>query len=149
MFVSCQRQLLSTNAYCGSAYGAVLAKKSGMAGTNKTQIGSELENLETRYTDQQFTNSPEFNEAYRFKLLRSLMNLRKICLNRIILWWMRVEWRTLTLLVPLCFHLVGCRWKKESNYLYLFIRACIHVGRGPQAGEGPQLVKVTPLNRDH
>ena len=85
MFVSCQGQLLSTNAYCGSACGAVLAKKSGMAGTNKTQIGSELENRETRYTDQRFTNSPEFSEAYRFKLLRSLMKLRKICLNRIIL----------------------------------------------------------------
>ena len=149
MFISCQRQLLSTKAYCGSACGAVFAKKSGMAGTNKTQIGSELENLETRYTDQRFTNSPEFNEAYRFKLLRSLMNLRKICLNRIILWWMRVEWRTLTLLVPLCFHVVGCRWKKESNYLYLFMRVYLHVGRGSQVGEGPQLVKVTPLNRDH
>ena len=38
MFVSCQRQLLSTNAYCGSACGAVLAKKSGMAKTqNKTK----------------------------------------------------------------------------------------------------------------
>ena len=52
MFVACQ-QLLSTNAYCGSACGAVLAKKSGMAGTNKTQIGSELENLETWYSGLQ------------------------------------------------------------------------------------------------
>ena len=52
MFVSCQQQLLSTNAYCGSACSAVLAKKSGMPGTNKTQIVLELENLETRYIDQ-------------------------------------------------------------------------------------------------
>ena len=58
MFVSCQQQLLSTNAYCGSARGAVLAKKSGVAGSNKTQIGSELENLETRYIDQWFYKQP-------------------------------------------------------------------------------------------
>ena len=32
-----------------------------------------------------FTNSPEFIAAYRFKLLKSLMKLGKICLNRIIL----------------------------------------------------------------
>ena len=52
MFVACQQQLSGTNAYCGSACGAVLAKKSGMAGTSKTQIGSELENLKTRYINQ-------------------------------------------------------------------------------------------------
>ena len=58
MFVACQQQLSGTNAYCGSACGAVLAKKSGMAGTNKTQIGSELENLETRYINQWFYKQP-------------------------------------------------------------------------------------------
>ena len=58
MFVSCQQQLLSTNAYCGYARGAVLAKKSEVAGTNKTQIWSELENLETRYIDQWFYKQP-------------------------------------------------------------------------------------------
>ena len=34
------------------------AKKSEMAGTNKTQIGSELENLETRYINQWFYKQP-------------------------------------------------------------------------------------------
>ena len=58
MCVACQQQLLGTNAYGGSACGAVLAKKSGMAGTNKTQIGSELENLETRYINQWFYKQP-------------------------------------------------------------------------------------------
>ena len=58
MFVSCQRQLLGTNAYCGSACGAVFARKSGMAGANKTQTGSELENLETQYIDQWFYKQP-------------------------------------------------------------------------------------------
>ena len=58
MIVSCQQQLLGTNAYCGSAYGAVFARKSGMAGANKTQTGSELENLETRYIDQWFYKQP-------------------------------------------------------------------------------------------
>ena len=58
MCVACQQQLLGTNAYCGSACDAVLAKKSGMAGTNKTQIGSELENLETRYIDEWFYKQP-------------------------------------------------------------------------------------------
>ena len=53
-FVSCQQQLLGTNAYCGSACGAVFARKSGMAGINKTQVRSELENLETQYIDQWF-----------------------------------------------------------------------------------------------
>ena len=47
--------------------------------------------------------------------------LRKICLDRIILWWTSVVWRTLTLLVPLCFHLVGCRWKKyQIIYIYSY-----------------------------
>ena len=32
-----------------------------------------------------FTNGPELIETYRFKLLKSLMKLRKICLNRTIL----------------------------------------------------------------
>ena len=59
MFVSCQQQLLGTNAYCGSACGVVFARKSGMAGTNKTQIESESENLETRYIDQRFYKQPE------------------------------------------------------------------------------------------
>ena len=58
MFVSCQQQLLDTNEYCGSACGAVLAKKSGMARANKTQTGSELENLETRYIDRWFYKQP-------------------------------------------------------------------------------------------
>ena len=58
MFVACQQQLSGTNAYCGSVCGAVLAKKSGMAGTNKTQIGSELENLETWFINQWFYKQP-------------------------------------------------------------------------------------------
>ena len=29
--------------------------------------------------------------------------------------------------------------------LYLFIRACLHVGGGPQVGEGPQLGEVPRL----
>ena len=42
-----------------SARGAVFARKSGMAGANKTQTRSELENLETRYIDKLFYKQPE------------------------------------------------------------------------------------------
>ena len=29
-----------------------------------------------------------------------------------------------------------------TNYLYLFIRACLHIGGGPQVGEVPRLAVV-------
>ena len=73
-FVSCQQQLLGTNAYCGSACGAVFARKSGMAGANKPKLDQNWKTSKPDTLTSGFTNSPEFNEAYRFKLLKSLMN---------------------------------------------------------------------------
>ena len=32
--------------------------------------------------------------------------------------------------------------RKISNYFYLFIRACLHIGGGPQVGEVPRLAVV-------
>ena len=67
-----------------SACGAVLPKKSRMAGTNKPKLDHNWKTSKPGTLTNGFTNSPEFIEAYRFKLLKSLMKLRKICLNRII-----------------------------------------------------------------
>ena len=68
-----------------SACGAVLAKKSGMAGTNKPKFDQKYKTSKPSTLTRRFTNSPEFIEAYRFTLLKSLMKLRKTCLNGIIL----------------------------------------------------------------
>ena len=65
--------------------GAVLAKKSGMAGTNKPKLDRHWKTSKPGSLTSGFTNRPEFIEAYRYKLLKSLMKLRKKCLNRIIL----------------------------------------------------------------
>ena len=51
----------------------------------KSKLDQNLKTSKPGTLTSGFTNSPEFNEAYRFKLLKSLMSLRKICLNRMIL----------------------------------------------------------------
>ena len=56
-----------------------------MAGTNKPNLDQNWKTSKPGTLNHGFTNSPEFNEAYRYKLLKSLMKLKKICLNRIIL----------------------------------------------------------------
>ena len=63
----------------------VLAKKSGMVGTNKPKLDQNWKTSKPGTLTHGFTNSPEFIEAYRFKLLKGLIKLRKICLNHIIL----------------------------------------------------------------
>ena len=35
--------------------------------------------------------------------------------------------------------------KKIKLFIFIHIRACLHVGGGPQVGEGPQLVEVPRL----
>ena len=90
-----------------------------MAGTNKPKLDEHWKTSKPGSLTSGFTNSPEFIEAYRHKLLESLMKLRKKCLTRIILWWMRVEWKNLTLLVPLSFHLAGCRWKNIKLFMFI------------------------------
>ena len=53
-------------------------KKFGMAGTNKPKLDQNLKPSKPGTLTYGFTKSPEFIEAYRFKLLKSLMKLRKM-----------------------------------------------------------------------
>ena len=74
MFVSCQQQLLDTNAYCGSACGAVFARNLEWQELTKPKLDQNWKTSKPDTLTGGFTNSPEFNEAYQFKLLKSLMN---------------------------------------------------------------------------
>ena len=76
MFVACQQQLLGTNAYCGSTCGAVQRNLEWQELT-KPKLDQNWKTSKPGTLTSGFTNSPEFNEAHRFKLLKSLMNKGK------------------------------------------------------------------------
>ena len=77
MFVSCQQQLLDTNAYCGLPVVQFLQGNLEWQELTKPKLDQNWKTSKPDILTSCFTNSPEFNEAYRFKLLKSLMNQGK------------------------------------------------------------------------
>ena len=89
-------------------------------------------------------------------VLQTARNLLKpIDLNHLKAWWnlgkyvlilsLCDEWEWNEEPYPFCFRFLSissAAAEKISNYLYLFIRACLHVGGGPQVGEVPRLAVV-------
>ena len=84
MFVSCQ-QSLTTNAYCGLPVKQFRQRNLDWQELKKPKLDQNWKTSKPGTLTNRFTNSLEFIKAYRFKILKSLIKLRKKCFNRIIL----------------------------------------------------------------
>ena len=76
-FVSCQQQLLGTRHTVGLPVVQFLQGNLEWQELTKPNCDQNWKTSKPNTLTSGFTNSPEFNEAYRFKLLKSLMNLGK------------------------------------------------------------------------
>ena len=95
-----------------------------------------------------FTNGPELIISYRFKFLKSLMKIGKIWLISIILWWIEIGMKNPNPLSSALFPFLRLFLKRQkSNYLYLFLRACLHGGMEPPGSWGNSASCVRKIAR--